>query len=81
LFRHDAIERYGKEDFISILPNVNKRNLVKFTEHSGDYTNRVKVEFTEEKISIAVSVALVCAIIRNDKINIRKIINEVDKGL
>lgn len=81
MFRHGVIERYGGEEFIAILPNTNKRNLVEFAGRSRDYINRVKVEFNEEKISIAVSVGLACAIIKNDKINIRKIINEVGKGL
>lgn len=81
MFRHDVIERYAGEEFIAILPNTNKRNLEEFSENGRDYINKVKVGFKEEKISIAVSVGLACAIIRNDKINIRKIINEVDKGL
>jgi hypothetical protein len=42
---------------------------------------KLKIEFNEEKISVTVSIGVACAIIRNDKINIEKIINEDYKGL
>lgn len=42
---------------------------------------KLKIEFNEEKISVTVSIIVACAIIRNDKINIEKIINEDYKGL
>lgn len=42
---------------------------------------KFKIGFNEEKISVTVSIGIACAIIRNDKINIEKIINEDYKGL
>lgn len=35
---------------------------------------KLKIEFNEEKISVTMSIGLVCAIIRNDKINIKKLL-------
>lgn len=38
------------------------------------------MEFIEEKISVTVSIGIACAIIRKDKINIKKIINKLIKA-
>lgn len=81
LRRDDVIGRYGGEEFIIILPNTDKNDAVKIAERIRVYINGLIIEFNKEKISVTVSIGAVCAIIKNDKINIEKIINEADKGL
>lgn len=81
LRRDDVIGRYGGEEFIIILPNTEKKDAVKIAERIRVYINELIIEFNKEKINVTVSIGVACAIIRNDKINIEKIINEADKGL
>ena len=77
----DVIGRYGGEEFIIILPNTDKKNAINIAEYIRKYIHDLKIEFNEEKISVTVSIGVVCAIIENDTINIEKMIYEADKGL
>lgn len=77
----DIIGRYGGEEFIIILPNTDKENAMNIAEDIRQYIQNFKIYFKQEKINVTVSIGVACAIIKDDSIDIEKLINEADKGL
>jgi diguanylate cyclase (GGDEF)-like protein len=77
----DIIGRYGGEEFIIILPDTNKENAVNIAESIRVYIQNLNIELKEEKINVTVSIGVTCAIIKDNTIDIKKMMQEADKSL
>lgn len=78
---NDVIGRYGGEEFIMILPNTDKENAVNIAENIREHIQDFKTDFKEEKINVTVSIGVACAIIKDNSMDIEKMIQEADKNL